>query len=178
MDLNLDTLKREILEYLESSGFVVFRSHSGGLQGLPMVTWDTERYPDYQMFLEAARKIGCKMIVFSSRDFDESEIDEALEQLDEGDYPAEDRVEMERRVRAVRAYEGVTCGLEWPSTTMPVCTFTNFVPTGMKSSLAFATRSPATCRCRRRRMMMTRSADFIPITELAWHTPRAGCFQS
>lgn len=112
MDLNLDTLKREILEYLESSGFVVFRSHPGALQGLPMVTWDTERYPDYQMFLEAARKIGCKMIVFSSRDFDETELDEALEQLDEGDFQAEDRVELERRVRAVRSYEGVTCALE------------------------------------------------------------------
>ena len=112
MDLNLDTLKREILEYLESSGFAVFRSHPGGLQGLPMVPWDTERYPDYQMFLEAARKIGCKMIVFSSRDFDASEIDEALEQLDDGDFPAEERVEMERRVREVRGYEGVTCSLE------------------------------------------------------------------
>ena len=112
MDLNLDTLKREILDYLDSSGFVVFHSHPGGLQGLPMVTWDTERYPDYQMFLDTARKIGCKMILFASRDFDESEIEEALEQLDESDFPAEDRLELERRVRAVRCYEGVTCSLE------------------------------------------------------------------
>ena len=69
MDLNLDTLKREILGYLETSGFAVFRSHPGGLESLPMVTWDTERYPDYQMFLETARKIGCKMILFAARDF-------------------------------------------------------------------------------------------------------------
>jgi len=41
-----------------------------------------------------------------------SGIDEALEQLDEGDFPAEDRVELDRRVRAVRGYEGVTCALE------------------------------------------------------------------
>ena len=52
MDLNLDTLKHEILEYLERSGFAVFQSRAGGLAGLPMVTWDCDRYPDYQMFLE------------------------------------------------------------------------------------------------------------------------------
>jgi hypothetical protein len=36
MDLNLDTLKQEILEYLEQSEFAVFRSAPGGLEGLPM----------------------------------------------------------------------------------------------------------------------------------------------
>ena len=112
MDLNLDTLKREILEYLESGGFAVFRSHAGGLEGLPMVTWDTERYPDYQMFLETARKIGCKMILFASRDFDEGEIEEALEQLDESEISTEERLDLGRRVRGLRGYEGVTCSLE------------------------------------------------------------------
>ena len=112
MDLNLDTVKREILEYLESSQFAVFRSHPGVLDGLPMVTWDIERYPDYQMFLETARKIGCKMILFASRDFDEAEIEEALEQLDECDMGTEERLEIERRLRGMRGYEGVTCSLE------------------------------------------------------------------
>jgi hypothetical protein len=112
VDLNLDTLKREILEYLDSSGFAVFHSHSGGLEGLPMVTWDTERYPDYPIFLDTARKIGCKMILFATRDFDETEIEETIEQLDDCELPAEERRELERRVRAVRSYEGVTCSLE------------------------------------------------------------------
>jgi hypothetical protein len=112
VDLNLDTVKREILEYLESSQFAVFRSHPGGLDGLPMVTWDIERYPDYQMFLETARKIGCKMILFASRDFDEAEIEEALEQLDECDMGTEERLDIERRLRGMRGYEGVTCSLE------------------------------------------------------------------
>ena len=40
MDLNLDTLKQEILAYLEHSEFAVFRSAPGGLEGLPMVLWD------------------------------------------------------------------------------------------------------------------------------------------
>ena len=112
MDLNLDTVKREILEYLESSQFAVFRSHPGSLDGLPTVTWDIERYPDYQMFLETARKIGCKMILFASRDFDEAEIEEALEQLDECDMGTEERLDIERRLRGMRGYEGVTCSLE------------------------------------------------------------------
>jgi hypothetical protein len=112
VDLNLDTVKREILEYLESSQFAVFRSHPGSLDGLPMVTWDIERYPDYQMFLETARKIGCKMILFASRDFDEAEIEEALEQLDECDMGTEERLDIERRLRGMRGYEGVTCSLE------------------------------------------------------------------
>jgi len=112
VDLNLDTLKHEILEYLEGSGFAVFQSRPGGLEGLPMVMWDCQRYPDYQMFLETARKAGCKMILFASRDFEEAEMEEALEQLDECELPAEERVELERRLRGARGYEGVTCSLE------------------------------------------------------------------
>ena len=60
MDLNLDTLKREILGYLETSGFAVFRSHPGGLESLPMVTWDTERYPDYRCFSRQPAKSAAK----------------------------------------------------------------------------------------------------------------------
>ena len=112
MDLNLDTLKREILEYLDKSGFAVFHSHPGGLEGLPMVTWDTERYPDYQIFLETARQIGSKMILFASREFDAAEIEEALEQLEDSDIASEERRDLERRVHSLRSYEGVTCSLE------------------------------------------------------------------
>ncbi len=112
MDLNLDTLKREILDYLDKSEFAVFHSHPGGLEGLPMVTWDTERYPDYQIFLDTARKVGCKMILFASRDFESPEVEEALEQLEDSDILAEERRELERRIRGVRSYEGVTCSLE------------------------------------------------------------------
>ena len=112
MDLNLDTLKQEILECLERSEFAVFRSAPGGLEGLPMVLWDSERYPDYQMFLETARKTGAKMLLFASREFDSSEIDEAVEQLDECDLSREERRDLEVRLRKLRIHEGVTCSLE------------------------------------------------------------------
>jgi len=112
MDLNLDTLKREILGYLEHSDFAVFRSAPGGLEGQPMVLWDAQGYPDYQMFLETARKSGARMILFAAREFETSEIDEAVEQLDECDLSREERRDLEARLRDLRAHEGVTCALE------------------------------------------------------------------
>ncbi len=112
MDLNLDTLKQEILDYLGSTGFAIFYGSPGALEGLPMVLWDTERHPDYQMFLEAAQKVGVKLILFASREFDASEVDEAVAQLDECEVSREDYREYESRLRELRAYVGVTCALE------------------------------------------------------------------
>jgi hypothetical protein len=112
VDLNLDTLKHEILEYLASAGFAIFHSSPGGLDGLPMVLWDSERHPDYQMFLEVAQKTGVKLILFASREFEAGEIDELSEQLDECELSREEYREYESRLRDLRAYEGVTCTLE------------------------------------------------------------------
>jgi len=112
MDLNLDTLKQEILEYLEHSEFAIFRSAPGGLESLPLVLWDSDTFPDYQMFLEAARKTGAKMILFASRQFSSPEIDEAVEELDECDLSREERRDLETRLRELRVHEGVTCSLE------------------------------------------------------------------
>jgi hypothetical protein len=112
VDLNLDTLKQEILAYLEHSEFAIFRSAPGGLEGLPIVLWDAERYPDYQMFLDTARKVGAKMILFAARDFESPEIDEAVDELDDCDLSREERRDLEVRLRELRVHEGVTCSLE------------------------------------------------------------------
>ncbi|HLY18915.1 MAG TPA: hypothetical protein VKR61_16910 [Bryobacteraceae bacterium] len=112
MDLNLDTLKQEIVEYLEHSEFAIFRGAPGGLEGLPMVLWDAERFPDYQMFLDAARKTGAQMIVFAAREFEAPEIDDAVEELEECDLTREERLDLEARLRELRVHEGVTCSLE------------------------------------------------------------------
>ncbi len=112
MDLNLDTLKSGILEYLEASEFAVFRSHPGGLETLPMVCWDCERYPDYRMFLDAASKTGARMIIFAAREFELDEVDETLEQLGECEMDRDERREFERKLRSFRTYEGITCSLE------------------------------------------------------------------
>ena len=112
MDLNLDTLKREILESLEASGFAIFRGCPGGLEGLPLVLWDVEHHPDYQLFLDTARKTGARLIIFASREFESSDIDDLLEQLEECGLPRDEQREYERRLKELRIFEGVTCSLE------------------------------------------------------------------
>ena len=112
MDVNLDTLKREILDYLDSAGFAVFRTIPGSLEGLPMVLWDTEHYPDYQMFLEVAQKSDVKLVLFGSAEFEASEIDDLMEHLEECDLARDEQRDFESRLRALRVYEGVTCSLE------------------------------------------------------------------
>ncbi len=113
MDIDLDNLKREILEYLEASGFTVFRSYAGGLEGLPMVGWDAEAYPDYRMFLESAKKVGANLILFASTQFDAAEeIDGQLEELEDCEVSREDRREYERRLREYRVHDGTTATIE------------------------------------------------------------------
>jgi hypothetical protein len=112
MDLNLETLKAEILDYLAASDFAVFRGFSGGLEELPVISWDTERFPDYRMFLETAQKVGQKMIMFASRELEEIEIEEALEGVEEAAVGREEQRELERRVRSARKHSGETCTLE------------------------------------------------------------------
>ena len=112
MDLNLDTLKQEILEYLDSAGFAVFHGSPGGLEGPPVVLWDTEHYPDYRMFLEVARKAGVKLMVFATREFEAADIDDLLAQLDDCELTREEQRDYESRLRELRIFEGVTCSLE------------------------------------------------------------------
>lgn len=112
MDINLDTLKREILDYLASAGLPVFRGSPGGLEDLPMVLWDVGHYPDYQMFLEVARQSGAKLVIFASREFESADVDDLLEQLDDCDLSREEQHEYESRLRELRIFVGVTCSLE------------------------------------------------------------------
>ena len=112
MDLNLDTLKREILEYLEGSGFAVFHAVPGHLEGKRMVIWDTEKHPDYQMFLEVARKSGARLIVFGAREFEEDELEEIASHIEACELTREERREYESRLRKLRPFQGSTCSIE------------------------------------------------------------------
>ena len=112
MDLNLDTLKREILEYLEASGLAVFHSSPGGLDTHGMVVWDTERHPDYQTFLDVAIKSETRIVLFASREFQASDMDELMSQLEDLDLTRDEKRDYEKRLRALRGHEGVTCSIE------------------------------------------------------------------
>jgi len=112
VDLNLETLKTEIIDYLAVSEFAIFRSYPGGLEALPVVSWDTERFPDYRMFLDTAHKAGQKLILFASREFDQEEMDEANEALEEADLERDEKREFENRLRPARKHLGTICALE------------------------------------------------------------------
>ncbi len=112
MDINLNILKREILEYLETSEFAVFHSRAGGLQEEALVLWDTQQYPDYRMFLAAAKKAGIRMVLFASREFLPSDVEEMLERIEACDMERDERRDLESRLRELRAYQGETCTLE------------------------------------------------------------------
>ena len=112
MDLNLESLKNEILDYLGRSEFAVFRSFSGGLEGMPMVTWDIDRFPDYRQFLEVAQKAGVKLIMFACREMEEDEIAELLEEVEETNLTREERREVDRRIKEAQRRIGAVCSLE------------------------------------------------------------------
>lgn len=112
MDLNLDSLKHEVLQHLETSEFAVFRSSPGGLDRLQMVLWDSKRYPDYRMFLDIASKAGVKIVLFATDELESSDLDNLKDQLSELDLSREERRDFEARLRAFRAHEGRTCTLE------------------------------------------------------------------
>jgi hypothetical protein len=112
VDLNLDTLKREILEYLDSSGLAVFHGCPGGLDGQSMVLWDTERHPDYQTFLDVAVKSETRLIIFAAREFQAADTEDLLAQLEDLDLARDEKREYEKRLRSLRSHEGATCSLE------------------------------------------------------------------
>jgi hypothetical protein len=112
MNLNLDELKTEVLQHLESQGFVVFHGYSRLSDTDSFVAWDVERQPDYRQFLETAKNAGVKLIVYHWREFSRAHVDEAAERLEECDFSLEEQHNLERRLRDLRAYEGFTCALE------------------------------------------------------------------
>lgn len=112
MDLNLDTLKSEILHYLEGSNFVVFHSSPGTLDAHPLILWDAERHPDYRMFLDVARQAGCKLVCFASREFQPEEIDELMLHLEDPDLDRDEVRDYQKQLRRLREHEGATCTLE------------------------------------------------------------------
>jgi len=112
VDIDLDNLKTEILQYLNASEFAVFRSAPGTLDAMNLIEWDTENVPDYRQFLDAARKAERKMIFFSYREFEDTEADEAIEDLKTLELPRDERRELEVRLLACRRHIGSVCYLE------------------------------------------------------------------
>lgn len=112
MSLNLDTLKSEIRTYLDDNGFVTFQGMSRRLDEMREVEWDVTRYPDYRHFLDVARQLGVKLVVFHHRDFSDETIDTALDSLEDAGMEYDDQRSVEQRLRELRVYDGFTCAIE------------------------------------------------------------------
>jgi hypothetical protein len=112
MKLNLDSLRAEIESYLETHGIVVFQSHPRAGDTSAPVYWDTERHPDYKLFLAAAESAGAKLVTIHAREFTEDILDDALDHTSSANLPREERRAIELRLKEMRSYVGFTCQIE------------------------------------------------------------------
>jgi hypothetical protein len=112
---NLDTLRREIEQHLESRGMAVFRSYpradsESSLNGA--IFWDSENHPDYREFVEAAWAAGARMMTLYAREFTADIVESSLVQLSDTELERDERRALEARLNEMRAYQGFTCQVE------------------------------------------------------------------
>ncbi|MBZ5603287.1 MAG: hypothetical protein LAO79_13375 [Acidobacteriia bacterium] len=112
MKTNLDTLRGEIQDYLESHGIAVFHGTPRGAEETGMVYWDVERHPDYRAYLAAAEAAGARVVTIFANEFNQEVIDDAQERLEESSLTREERRAIEQRLREMRAFAGFTCQIE------------------------------------------------------------------
>lgn len=112
---NLDTLRHEIEQHLESRGLAVFRSYprtdpEGSANGA--IYWDSENHPDYREFVEAACAAGARFLTLHARELTADIVETALAQLPDTDLERDERRALDTRLNELRAYEGFTCQIE------------------------------------------------------------------
>lgn len=112
MKPNLDALKSEIEGHLAAQGMSIFYGYSRLMESLPLVFWDSEKYPDYRLFVKSAQAVGAKMMILNQRELSSDTLDDALEQLASSDVPSDEQRTIERRLKELRVYDGFTCSLE------------------------------------------------------------------
>jgi hypothetical protein len=112
VEFNVETLKNEIAEYLESSEFAVFHTVPHGFESGPSAHWDTENNPDFREFLEVARKAGVKIVCFGTEELDEDSLDQIEQEIETGGLDREEQRDFQSRLRSIRAHQGMTAAIE------------------------------------------------------------------
>ena len=112
MRVNLDTVRSEIQEYLESRGIVVFHGCARAGEHAPAVYWDTERHSDYRMFLAAAEAAGVRVVTLYANEFSNEVVEDTLGRLEETALPREERRTVEAQLREMLGYAGFICQIE------------------------------------------------------------------
>jgi hypothetical protein len=111
MKLNLDSLRSEIQDYIESHGMAAFYSATPSDEHPASVLWDKKR-GDYKAFLAAAQASGARLVSIYLNEFDAALVDEAEERLEDTSVSRDERRRIESRLREMRAYGGFTCQIE------------------------------------------------------------------
>jgi len=112
---NLDTLRHEIEQHLESRGVAVFWSYPRGDSETSFtgaVYWDAEKHPDYREFVEAAFAVGVRLITLHARELTPDVVETALTHLAGADLERDERRSFDTRLNEMRAYEGFTGQIE------------------------------------------------------------------
>jgi hypothetical protein len=112
MRINLEALRTEIREYLESRSLAVFHGFPRAFDDLPAVYWNTTDHADFRAFVAAAEAAGVKLVTLYANEFDDALIDDALERLEEQTLTRDDRRGLDKRLRELRAYAGFICQIE------------------------------------------------------------------
>ena len=112
MSENLDLLKKDMEEYLEKEGFILFHGEPRLTDGENCVYWQTARHPDYRVFLKTAKAVGAKMIVVVAKEFSEPELENAASDLEGAAIPHTERSDYESHLEDLRLYVGLTSSLE------------------------------------------------------------------
>jgi hypothetical protein len=112
MKPNLDVLKPEIELYVEEMAMSVFYGYTRSLDAVPVVHWDCDQYPDYRLFVQAARAAGAKILVFHQREFYTEQVDDALERLNACELPPQESRSYEDRLNEMRSHEGSVSAIE------------------------------------------------------------------
>jgi hypothetical protein len=110
MSNNLEALKESILDELKEREFVIFYGQGRAMEDFIM--WDSDRYPDYRLFLQAAQMADVKLVVFHERELTEENLRELNDQLEEADLPIEEEQVLRRRVREIGRHKGMLTGVE------------------------------------------------------------------
>ena len=111
---NLDNLRPEIEQHLETRGMAVFfsypRESQGSLTGA--VHWDAENHPNYREFVEAAYTTGVRVMTLSAREFTPDVVETALAHLSDLQLDQDEREPIDTRLNEIRGYEGATYEIE------------------------------------------------------------------
>src|SRR5579862_7508969 len=112
MTSNLNTLRAQIQEHLESRGLVVFHGFMGASGHQPCAYWDTAGHPDHREFIAAAEASGARVVTMFAHEFHADQVDDALSMLAETQLQPDESRSIESRLRKMRAYDGFTCSIE------------------------------------------------------------------